>query len=276
MTTNACLVDSQTLRLQAYKDNSLLDKRKALYRYTQPHYEVDREVLQILEVRRPERLLDLGCGAGGFVAKASLTDPGLRCVGVDLSGSMLRIAANKCPSTEGSVLFTQADAQRLCFASNELDFVTCMHMMYHVPDISRAVAELARVLKPGGMLVITANSAHTKPELRKFKSTAATLLGTTHAPDATALFSIESAASLLSDHFYDVSTTLYTSHIVLDEPTPYVDYFDSLRSFWDVPLGDESWQQVLETVRSGVEEAIARDGEFRELNSFGICTAVRL
>ena len=53
----------------------------------------------------------------------------------------------------------------LPFADNDFDVVTAMHMLYHAPDKDRAVAEIARVLKPGGLLIATTNGNDALKEL---------------------------------------------------------------------------------------------------------------
>lgn len=51
------------------------------------------------------------------------------------------------------------DAQQIAFGGDAFDFVTANHMLYHVPEISQALSEVARVLKPGGMLMAATNGA---------------------------------------------------------------------------------------------------------------------
>jgi 2-polyprenyl-6-hydroxyphenyl methylase/3-demethylubiquinone-9 3-methyltransferase len=96
---------------------------------------------------RPGALLvDLGCGAGLLAPHAARL--GYRHVGVDLVATSLRLAA------EHGVAPVQGDVQRLPIADGVADAVSAGEILEHVPDLSAAVAEACRVLRPGGTLVL--------------------------------------------------------------------------------------------------------------------------
>jgi len=59
------------------------------------------------------------------------------------------------------------DVQELPFADGEFDVAIAAWMLYHVPDLERGIAELARVLRPGGRLVVATNSRFHLLELRE-------------------------------------------------------------------------------------------------------------
>ena len=94
--------------------------------------------------RRPGALLlDLGCGGGLLAPHVS----GYRHVGVDLSESALAVAAGH------GVEPVRADVAALPFTDGEADVVVAGEILEHVTDLDRTVAEMARVLRPGGTLV---------------------------------------------------------------------------------------------------------------------------
>jgi 2-polyprenyl-6-hydroxyphenyl methylase/3-demethylubiquinone-9 3-methyltransferase len=90
-------------------------------------------------------LLDVGCGGG---ALAPHLPPGYRHVGADLSETALEIARTK------GVEPVKADVADLPFADHAFDVVVAGEILEHVPDLPAVVAEITRVLKPGGLLVI--------------------------------------------------------------------------------------------------------------------------
>ncbi|MFP3986965.1 class I SAM-dependent methyltransferase [Streptomyces sp. E11-3] len=93
-------------------------------------------------------LLDVGCGTG--IVTERLNRPGLRVTGVDAAHGMARRAGERLPG--GVVL---GDSRRLPFPDGTFDAVTSVWVLHLVPDAERIVAECARLLRPGGVLVTT-------------------------------------------------------------------------------------------------------------------------
>jgi ubiquinone/menaquinone biosynthesis C-methylase UbiE len=97
------------------------------------------------------RLLDIGCGTGNFAMRAMEAFPRLQVIGLDLSGGMLAQAAPRCQSRFRVI---QADSGKLPLADDLFDVVTCCHSFHHYPQQAQVVAEMYRVLRPGGRLII--------------------------------------------------------------------------------------------------------------------------
>ena len=93
-------------------------------------------------------LLDAGCGTGLFSQVGA--ERGAQVTSVDVGEGLLAQVAKKCESRKvvGSVM-------DLPFEDAAFDYVVCTEVIEHTTDPSRAVAELARVLRPGGTLVLT-------------------------------------------------------------------------------------------------------------------------
>jgi SAM-dependent methyltransferase len=103
----------------------------------------------LLEVR-PRRVLDAGCGSGQF-AESVANKLGCDVVGIDLSERMVELSCAR--GVEAQV----GDVQRLPFGEREFDAASANWMLYHLPDLDRGLAELRRVIRPGGRLVATTN-----------------------------------------------------------------------------------------------------------------------
>lgn len=107
------------------------------------------------DLRGARQILDVGSGAGQ-IAKHLLkyADLGAEITAVDLSSEMLRRARQRLRSNLPR--FIAADLTQLPFADGAFDCVTCGYVLEHVPDPRTGLAELARVMSPGGrMLLLT-------------------------------------------------------------------------------------------------------------------------
>ncbi len=101
------------------------------------------------------RILDAGCGTGNHTAR--LARRGFPVQAIDFSEHALEHArANLAEeSLDAHVDFRQADLVQLPFADGEFQYAVCWGVLMHVPEVERAVAELARVIGPGGMLAVS-------------------------------------------------------------------------------------------------------------------------
>lgn len=100
-----------------------------------------------------ERVLDVATG-GGHTAFA-LAPHAAEVVALDLTRPMLE-AAQREGTARGlsNISYVEGDAQALPFADQSFDVVTCRHAPHHFPRVQQAVSEWARVLKPGGRLLL--------------------------------------------------------------------------------------------------------------------------
>ena len=104
------------------------------------------------------RSLDVGCGAGQLVAACG--DRGLAAHGADVSGQQVRSAAGRAP---GRVV--QADGLSVPFADASFAVVTGLGYLEYLPDPAAGLAELARVVAPGGLVVVSMPNALRLPYL---------------------------------------------------------------------------------------------------------------
>lgn len=110
------------------------------------------------------RLLDIGCGTGGLLERvASRIEEGL---GVDASREMLALARTRLTERGLShVAVRQADMYRLPLADSAFDAVTLQMVLHYAEDPAAALAEAARVLKPGGVMAIVDLAPHGRADL---------------------------------------------------------------------------------------------------------------
>src|SRR4051794_12311032 len=101
-------------------------------------------------------VLDVGCGTGEIIARLAARFPGASFTGIDLEESHLRLARDRCARFGSGVRFEKGDALALHFGAAQFDQVICRHVLQALPDASRAIAEMARVVKSGGRLHLIA------------------------------------------------------------------------------------------------------------------------
>jgi ubiquinone/menaquinone biosynthesis C-methylase UbiE len=104
-----------------------------------------------------DAVLDLCCGAGASaIPAARAVGPAGHVLGVDVAGPLLEMARAKA-AREGlaNIEFHQGDATRTGLAGGSFDAVVCVFGVFFVPDMAAFVAEMWRLVRPGGVLAIT-------------------------------------------------------------------------------------------------------------------------
>jgi SAM-dependent methyltransferase len=137
---------------------------------------------------RPASVLEVGCGPGEL-AERMRVELGASVVAVDISPRMVELARAR------GVAAQVGDVQELPFLDASFDCAVAAWMLYHVPDVDRALGELARVLRPGGHLVAVTNYLDHLSELRALAA---------DRPSQEWAFSGDNGRALLARHFATV------------------------------------------------------------------------
>mgnify|MGYP001563398835 CR=1 FL=1 len=111
------------------------------------------QALEALRLSDTARLLDVGCGTGELERLVHARYPSARLVGIDVTPQMLDVAREKFARVP-EVAFVFAQAETLPFASGGFDAVVSCNMLHHVRALDVSLRECARVLRPGGQLVL--------------------------------------------------------------------------------------------------------------------------
>jgi SAM-dependent methyltransferase len=150
-------VDEAAFVREQYASPDNLRARKAIY--VDAEGDDPREfVVGAVAAANPQRVLEVG-GGEGELAEWIRRDLGAEIVGIDQSEAMVEIQRSR------GIDARVGDVQDLPFQEAEFDVAVAAWMLYHVPDIDRGLAELARVLRPGGILVAVTNALDHLQEL---------------------------------------------------------------------------------------------------------------
>lgn len=128
-----------------------------------------RRVVAIVRRQRPQHVLDIATGTGDLAIALARGIEGVRVTGIDLSEQMLAVARCKVEKTglADRIALQQGDAEHLTAASGGADAVTVAFGVRNFADLGAGLAELHRVLRPGGRVVILEFS---RPRNRIFRA----------------------------------------------------------------------------------------------------------
>lgn len=210
--------------------------------------------------RGDERILDVGSGTGSYFTRLREHLPDARYVGLDLYTALLK--ANNAP------VRVQADAAALPFADASFEIVMANQMLYHMPDLPGTLAEISRVLQPGGILLAAAESLYNMPQIYSLVRQAigalmpAEAASTTFNPPHMA-FGLENGTRLLSRMFYGVVRYELPTILIFEAADPILDFITSWRSLFEpqFPRGVQ-WDEVIHYIRAIVAARIRQKGEY--------------
>ena len=193
--------DTAFVRTQ-YETEDRLGARKSAYADSEG--DDPREfAFQAIAEAKPRRVLEVG-GGEGELAERIRNELGAEVVGIDQSERMVELQHSK------GIDARVGDVQSLPFGDGEFDVVVAAWMLYHVPDLDRGLAELARVLKPGGRLVAVTNSIEHLQELWDLARRASSI--------GRFNFSSENGEEVLSRHFARVERRDARGWATMDGP----------------------------------------------------------
>lgn len=236
-----------------YSDSSKLAARARLNRnYTIAEIGWFPWIAKHLQLKTGDRVLDIGCGPAWFWQSGAEEFPeGLDLTLADQSSGMVDEAVARCGTLPfASVTGRQADASALPFDDASFDAVISMHMLYHLPDPAAGIAEMFRVLKPGGLLAVTTNGAGNMRQLYALT----TVFGSDPIDPSAVAFGYDKAEAILRSQFGNVSFSAYPARMHITEPE---DVFLALTSY---PPGEGASEKQLADFRNAIAKAFEQGG----------------
>jgi SAM-dependent methyltransferase len=112
----------------------------------------ERPLFDRYRLRADAEVLDAGCGTGEIAFRLAKTMPRAKVLGVDIIDDHLALARRRTAHLAGRVTFENRSIFELGLPGASFDLVVCRHVLQAIPHAARALAELARVTRPGGWL----------------------------------------------------------------------------------------------------------------------------
>ena len=114
-----------------------------------------KKAIRILKKENPQIILDVATGTGDFAIEAVATDA-KKIIGVDIARDMFKIGEQKVAKKNLShiISFDYGDSENLQFDDNHFDAITVSFGVRNFENLNKGLAEMNRVLKPGGSLVV--------------------------------------------------------------------------------------------------------------------------
>ena len=271
------LSDPRHVREQ-YRDASRLDARVRLYDLYASRADSFRTwVFDRMTLSPGESVLDVGAGTANLWSEnAERVSPGVALLLGDRSSGMLRTAGERLAGTGLAFRRAGLDVQALPFPEASFQVVVANHMLYHVPDRARALAELRRVLVPGGRVYSTTNGwshlLEMRELVRRFGLASGMRAALSGAGRVAGGWDLEDGAREFGARFADVRVESYRDDLRVTDAGPLV---DALRSMGSTGGDDSADEQALAELRSHVEWMIGLEGSFHVSTWAGLVSGRR-
>ncbi|MBR5895985.1 MAG: methyltransferase domain-containing protein, partial [Lachnospiraceae bacterium] len=209
-----------------YKDSGNLSIRQSLHdKYSVNKLGFSNMVASSYDIKDGDRVLELGCGngliwkgRGDFIAKCG------ELILSDFSEGMLA-SAKEALSDYDNIRYEVIDIQYIPFEDDSFDVVIANMMLYHVPDLDRALSEVARVLKPGGTFY-----AATYGETNVMPFVGRLLKDYIEEPKLNRKFILQNGEESLKKYFSTVERRLYDDRLEITDVEDLADYVESLEN----------------------------------------------
>jgi SAM-dependent methyltransferase len=257
------------LSIDEYLSLDPLNARQTTHlQHSVPPDRVEEATLDAAGLSATESVLDVGPGNGSFLRRLLRTEHRGPIYALDRS---LTAAHQVARLNAGSVC---GDACNLPFGESGFDVVFARHMLYHVSDVTRALSEFRRVLRPGGRCVSVVNNAEQAPRLAELLRQEVERTGVV--PPSLPRVDASNLPELQERAFGDVAMVRFDGHLVFDDPRPLLRFAIALLGFYGVNSSSQHRAEIVHRLSVEIHRWFSRSAEpWRDQKGYVICVSRR-
>ena len=252
-----------------YKDAVNFNARVQLHeRFGTNPYDWQRWVFDQLQAKPRSRVLEIGCGpARLWLNNFDRIPKNWNITLSDFSAGMLQEAQHNLQVVRHDFTFQQFDAQSIPFKEKSFDIVIANHMLYHVPDLHKALSEIRRVLTPKGRFYAATNGLTHLREMGDIVRRVEPSYRRGLVPrDA---FNLEHGGEELSRWFSHVTVRVMDDGLAVTETEPLIAFILSL------PVQSFMTDEKLQRLRESIDQDIQVHGTIHITRSTGMFEAMK-
>ncbi|CAM2904695.1 MerR family transcriptional regulator [Clostridium sporogenes] len=201
------------------------------------------------------KILELGCGDASLWNKNFNHIPSNWDITLtDFSEGMLKDAKKNLREKISRFNFKIVNAESIPFEEESFDVVIANHMLYHVPNINKALKEINRVLKSEGILFASTVGKNHMKEIREIISTFDIYNLTSESWEITDSFQLENGLKIVSEYFNMVELKRYKDNLKVTDPVYILDYIFSMPGNNKVNLSSKDLKKIYDYLEDNIKE----------------------
>ncbi|EJE7234115.1 methyltransferase domain-containing protein [Clostridium botulinum] len=218
--------------------------------------EVNNLELDNLELKQPNiKILELGCGDASLWNKNFNHIPSnWEITLTDFSDGMLKDAKKNLGEKRSRFNFKIVNAENIPFEEESFNVIIANHMLYHVPNINKALKEINRVLKSEGILFASTVGKNHMKEIREIISTFDIYSLTSESWEITDSFQLENGLKIVSEYFNMVELKRYKDNLKVTDPVYILDYIFSMPGNNKVNLSSKDLKKIYDYLEDNIKE----------------------